>query len=91
MKLRFLIVLTLLVSAGGCAGGARSVVQRRAAFDMDCPAEALELEELSQCSYGVRGCGKKAAYIVKPGSPDDQLCACVGPCDAVLNLDVTPR
>lgn len=75
--------------SAGCAGGARQVVERRASFDLDCPAEALQLEELGQCSYGVRGCGKKAAYIVRPGSPDDQLCTCVGPCDAVLNLDVT--
>lgn len=86
-----LLVFTLLALVGaGCAGGAQKVVRSRAAFDMDCPADALQLEELSQCSYGVRGCGKKAAYVVRPGSPDDQLCVCAGPCDAVLNLDVTP-
>lgn len=86
-----LLALSLLaLTSVGCAGGAQKVVRTRAAFDMECPADALELEELSQCSYGVRGCGKKAAYVVRPGSPDDQLCVCAGPCDAVLNLDVTP-
>lgn len=89
MKLELALVILLGPALSACAGGARSVVRKRASFDMDCPVDALQLEELSQCSYGVRGCGKKAAYIVKPGSPDDQLCVCAGPCDAVLNMDVT--
>jgi hypothetical protein len=89
VKLHIALLFSSMCFSAGCAGGAQQVVARRAAFDMDCPAESLELTELSECSYGVRGCGKKAAYVVKPGSANDQLCVCAGPCDAVLNLDVT--
>ncbi len=36
----------------------------KASFDMNCPAEKLEVVQLAQGSVGVRGCDKQARYEV---------------------------
>lgn len=65
--------LSCLASAG-CASFAsnkQSAVRTRAAFDMACPADQLQLvpltsEAMERASYGVTGCNKKATYIYMP-------------------------
>lgn len=62
------------LSAFGCAsfGSAKSsAVRTRAAFDLSCAADKLQVSPLSsemmeRATYGVSGCGKKATYIYAP-------------------------
>jgi hypothetical protein len=41
-----------------------SRVQERASFDLNCPVGALEETEMSDHTWGVRGCGRQATYKV---------------------------
>ncbi len=74
---RFPVVLgTLALVLGGCASFAQhksSAVRTRAAFDLSCPEEKLQVTPLSneameRATYGVNGCGKKASYVFLPGA-----------------------
>ena len=37
-------------------------VHKRAAFDLGCPAEQVQVLDIGGSSYGATGCGKKASY-----------------------------
>jgi hypothetical protein len=44
-------------------------LQKRASFDLDCPPSKLHYRKLSETSglvtsYGVRGCGQRATYVL---------------------------
>jgi hypothetical protein len=43
------------------------------------------VEEGQGCTYYARGCGKKAAYIVRAKSADSMVCCPPIGCDALLN------
>jgi len=70
----YLALLTLCALAlTGCMGHHNdrlyADLQNRASFDLQCPADQLELHELSRSgrlanSYGVVGCGKQATYVL---------------------------
>lgn len=70
------VVLTCLMglSLFGCASFANqksSAVRTRAAFDMACAADKLQVTPLSsemmeRATYGVTGCNKKASYVYTP-------------------------
>ena len=70
--LRLVILCALL--AGACASSYSSRIRgdllRRASFDFHCASSALVLTELSSTetgfatSYGVRGCGQQAVYLL---------------------------
>ena len=75
------VFLPLMLLLAGCAAQqARWNYQRardtrtRAAFDLECPADKLELVPLGTApvedwlvvSYGVRGCGRQATYVLVP-------------------------
>ncbi len=69
-KFFFAFAATLLAS--GCVSKS-AVVRTRAAFDMSCSEQELQVVALSSeimdtATYGVRGCGKKAAYIFTPAA-----------------------
>jgi hypothetical protein len=40
-------------------GNVLNDVKRKAAFDMNCPENAVEVSRLSENEYGARGCGQK--------------------------------
>jgi len=48
----------------------RTVLEKRASFDMTCPRAELQFVELDHepngeiTSFGVRGCGKQATYLL---------------------------
>jgi hypothetical protein len=72
---RALVVGLLLPACGGMYNsGFRSDLEKRASFDFGCPASQLSLTELSSAanglvtSYGVRGCGKQATYVLNTTS-----------------------
>jgi hypothetical protein len=57
---------TLIIPIAGCVmgvRGARDSLGSRAAFDMQCPEERLEMTEFSENSYGISGCGRRASYV----------------------------
>jgi hypothetical protein len=56
-----------------------SVVKKRAAFDLNCPAQSLAVTELGRRTFGVRGCGKQATYLTTGE------CSLESSCTAVLN------
>src|SRR5262245_66101160 len=67
-------VVVVIVASAACAGTRnaelRSDLQRRAAFELHCPAGQLNMTELSKfgtgvvSSYGVQGCGQEAVYVL---------------------------
>lgn len=70
------VILTCLVGLTlcGCASFANrktAAVRTRAAFDMACAADQLQITPLSnemmeRATYGVTGCNKKASYVYAP-------------------------
>jgi hypothetical protein len=40
-------------------------VRTHAAFDFQCPKDQIEVSHLGGSSYGARGCGQQAGYVVK--------------------------
>jgi hypothetical protein len=79
MKLLALLALPVIVTSG-CVGAVVSQVAKRASFDMSCPAEQIELVQLSGSAFGARGCGKQATYVSSCDSSS---------CTWVVNSDVT--
>jgi hypothetical protein len=70
--------LALLAVACACAtaacGSTSATVRTRAAFDLKCPAEQLQVTELTDvcgpylCTVGVNGCGHQATYVMNPNT-----------------------
>ena len=50
----------------GCSRDATDI-HVRAAFDLKCPKEKLEVVKLGERTRGVRGCGNQATYIYSGG------------------------
>ncbi len=49
--------------------GFKSDLEKRAAFDLDCAPSKIRYRELSETnglitSYGIRGCGQQATYVL---------------------------
>ena len=44
-----------------------SVLEQRAAFDLDCDNGALHWKRLGDNTWGVRACGQRATYILLNG------------------------
>ncbi len=53
----------LLISCGATDDQLRA----RAAFDMQCPKNALQLVEIDSQTRGVRGCGQRMTYVESCG------------------------
>lgn len=81
-KFAILSMMGLSLCVVGCISKS-DAVRTRAAFDMSCEKDALQVtpltsEVMSTATYGVRGCGKQATYIYTPTA------------GAVLNTDINP-
>ena len=46
-------------------------VRQRAAFDLQCAANKLQIVEIDFTTRGARGCGRQATYKRRPGFMDD--------------------
>jgi len=55
----------VLIALGLAACGGTNSLKTRAAFDLDCPAEQLQIIDLGRSGRGVTGCGRKASYVCK--------------------------
>jgi hypothetical protein len=60
--------LALSLVACACGPTVQSVAPQ-AAFDLDCPAENLELVEVQVGVVGVNGCGQRATYVRTGNGP----------------------
>jgi hypothetical protein len=60
-------------------------VANRAAFDMGCPTEKIVVSHGDGCTYYARGCGMKAAYILRARNADSIGCCPPIGCDAFLD------
>ncbi len=70
---RFGLGLGLVMMASGCfvtgsEGHFRASGLEKAAFDMQCPKEKLEVTKLAPGSFGVTGCGKQTRYEYLAGN-----------------------
>lgn len=73
------IPISMLMVFVGCASTMKSVTLKRAAFDLDCPKEKLQIQELTTRTWGVNGCGKRATYIT------EGECSIESSCRPVMN------
>ena len=73
------LVLSLAIASTSCSATMMSVVKRRAAFDLNCPAQSLAVTELGNRTFGVRGCERQATYLTTGE------CSTEGNCTAVMN------
>jgi hypothetical protein len=75
-------VLGLLfgVSLVGCGMSVEQGVRTRAAFDLGCPADKVNIASLgsdamqARYTYGVDGCGKRSTYICQRNAFGDPTC-----------------
>ena len=74
---RCVILVYLVVLSAACGSmyndGLKSDLEKRVAFDFDCPASKIQYHELSETngmvtSYGVRGCGHQTTYVLNTQS-----------------------
>lgn len=69
MRIAFLVLSIVVASfTGGCvvSGTVKAFKIEgldRAAFEMSCPKEQIELTQLPNATVGVTGCGKKLVYV----------------------------
>ncbi|MBI4820654.1 MAG: hypothetical protein HY791_30600 [Deltaproteobacteria bacterium] len=82
-------VILGVIAAGvltGACGATREQLVKRASFDLNCPAEQLEVHELDGRTNGIRGCGRQATYV--------EQCEVVqgsrGNCTWIMNTDAEP-
>ncbi len=50
------------LALGGCIAS-EAHLRRRAAFDMQCSENELQIVDLGGWNRGVKGCGKQATYV----------------------------
>jgi hypothetical protein len=60
---RQLAAIGLLLCSFGCGAATIKQLSKRAAFELECPAEQLEIVEIDTRTRGVSGCGRRAVYV----------------------------
>ncbi|MCB9558161.1 MAG: hypothetical protein H6707_18745 [Deltaproteobacteria bacterium] len=75
--------LSLIIAALGLAGCTGRItagkVRPRAACDLNCPKDQIEIVEVrAGYEYGARGCGRRGTYVFRGGQ-------------AILNSPVSPQ
>ena len=57
-------LMVAVLGLGGCSSASPvSTVTDQAAFDLSCPADQIQIQQLSTYNYGVVACGRKASYV----------------------------
>jgi hypothetical protein len=75
VMVRRLVLWGVIVGLAGC-GASLEQLQARAAFDLNCPVDQLQIVPIDQRTQGVRGCGRQAAYVENCASPDRKARTC---------------
>ncbi|HVY31637.1 MAG TPA: hypothetical protein VHB79_34115 [Polyangiaceae bacterium] len=63
MRSRVFVMLVVLSACGSATTNGRDAVLSRAPFDLDCPKDQINVQELGERMFGARGCGRKATYV----------------------------
>jgi hypothetical protein len=70
-----------------CGAATVEQLEKRASFDLDCPAEKIDIVEIDSSTMGVSGCGQRATYVescdAAPNNPARE-------CTWVLNSETRP-
>jgi hypothetical protein len=83
MRLQITIASTLFgLSVFGC-GATENQLRDRAAFDMKCTQDKVEIVEIDQRTRGVRACGQQATYVENCAQPNHTDCTWI------LNADTS--
>lgn len=76
----FLPTIAALLATGCGGASVEQGVRARAAFDLSCPSDQLNVAQLgsdpmqARYTYGVRGCGKQSAYLCQANAFGDPTC-----------------
>jgi hypothetical protein len=65
MRSSLLVVFVLAVAATGCTSAAHRnarLLQKQAAFDLNCPAKQIQVTPLGDRQFIVQGCARRATY-----------------------------
>lgn len=73
----------LVVVLTGC-GATEEQLRTRAAFDLHCDENQLQLIEIDNRTMGVRGCGQQVTYVESCDGPKGGMATS---CTWVLNTD----
>jgi hypothetical protein len=57
------IVAALGAVIGGCGAASQDELRTRAAYEMKCPSDQLQLTDLGGETTGVDGCGQRQVYV----------------------------
>jgi hypothetical protein len=64
MRTQLFLIAIAIVASGCGATFNESALRERAAFDLSCPRDQLQVQALgSNSAAGVTGCGRKATYV----------------------------
>lgn len=75
---RFVLIAALGALLLGC-GATLPQLKKRAAFDLQCPEEQIQVVQIDKRTRGVQGCGKQGTYVESCkacGSGGGQHCDC---------------
>jgi len=64
--MRLALALATMTHLAGCAGPGPSQTRARAAVDLQCPEEKVDVSDVGtgqSSTYLARGCGKRATYV----------------------------
>jgi hypothetical protein len=56
-------LLSLLAGCATVGENGRDAVMSRASFDLGCPPQGIQVQELGDRMFGARGCGRRATYV----------------------------
>lgn len=66
-----------LAVLGGACHATEAQLRSRAAFDLNCPEDQLQITKIDMRTRGVRACGQQATYIESCAGADGSKCTWV--------------
>ena len=71
------VLFAVFVTSAGCTAATypspRDRLLNRAAYDLECPTEALSVTRLDDETRAVQGCGHQATYVLICDAPVDNV------------------
>jgi len=92
--LAMLALLLLFAPSAGCGARQNEVVQARAASDLSCPKDKLDVQAIGGSSYKATGCGMSATYTCLGGgfaNPFEAMCSREGGAAPVSGVTAPQR
>jgi hypothetical protein len=73
--MRIVVLGSVVMGLAGC-GASLEQLHARAAFDLNCPQEQLQIIKIDDPTQGVRGCGRQATYVENCTDPNRSSNTC---------------